>query len=94
MDDLPSLSEIRIGLPPLVRGWVDSDLEGYSGKEVAAQAGVSPNSLHYAAAHVATVAGLGYRVGPGHIREAVLRMRIRELEDMLQERATPLRRAS
>lgn len=78
---VPSLADVRVGLPPRVRGWVDSILEGVPGPEYARSIGVHDGSLQAYAAFVAAVAGLPLNGRSNSIREAVLRMRIRELEE-------------
>lgn len=93
MDDLPSLAVVRPFLAPKVLAWVNSVIAGETNTDFAKRAGIKPASIQAYSQYVGLSAGLDV-MKPFGVREAILRMRIRELEDMLQERATPLRRAS
>lgn len=79
MSDVPSLAKIRPMLSPSVLRWVDSVLAGETSTAFCNRTGVNHKHMRYAN-YVAEAAGLAPTTANG-IRESVLRMRIRELEE-------------
>ncbi len=76
--NVPSLATIRPHLPPKCEEWVNSILAGETTEDFALRAGVKKSAHQYYSRVVAEWAGLAPNTS---VREAVLRMRIRELEE-------------
>ena len=79
MNEVPSLATIRPMLSPSVLRWVESVLVGETSTAFGARLGINAAHMRYPQ-YVAEAAGLVIG-GANGIREAVLRMRIRELEE-------------
>ena len=73
-----TLTEIRKGLPPRVSEWVDAVLAGEQNVNLARRTGVTADTAATYATFFAQVCGLD--IPTRSVREAVLRMRISELE--------------
>jgi hypothetical protein len=83
MREVPSLATVRPFLAPRPLEWVNSVLAGVPQAEFSRQHGLRSHSVTMAARYVAEAAGLDITgMSGGPIREAVLRMRIKELEEM------------
>ncbi len=78
--DVPSLAAVRPMLTPRVLEWVEAVLAGEPTEAFCRARGVMPKHAPYPR-YFAEAAGLPVTGVPGSIREAVLRARIRELEE-------------
>lgn len=84
MNDVPSLASIRSHLTPSVSAWVCAVLAGESNEDFRKRKGLkSHETTTWYGRLVAEWAGLECVGAKGTMREAVLRMRIRELEERL-----------
>ena len=84
MNDVPSLASIRPHLTASVSAWVCAVLAGETNDEFVRRKGLKRDTCTWYGRLVAEMAGLDFTGQKGVMREAVLRMRIRELEDRLE----------
>ena len=85
--NLPNLADVRKHLPASVMAWVDAVLAGESNASFCERMGIKSRGLDYHRRAVSEWAGLGWPDGGwGSVREAILQMRIVELEAAAQRR--------